>query len=113
MTAKIGKIGEPYVNACHCGQPKHTNWTECNNCIAGFGCATCDARRWEEAMMIYLMYLQQLLLQGRPWDTPCVRFEKGAAELLRRSWIRRRWWWPGGKVRITKAGLEALIRKSS
>lgn len=45
------KVGEPYVDACHCGQPKHVRWANCNDCLrdcnhcrampGGFAVVTC------------------------------------------------------------------------
>jgi len=41
------KVGEPYINACHCGKPKNVRWAECNDCIEP-GCAVCQERRAKE-----------------------------------------------------------------
>lgn len=62
--------------------------------------------------IVYLTYLGLNRLQGKRWDVPCERFVKVAAELLRRGWIRRRWWF-WGPVGITTAGIEAFCRKES
>lgn len=52
--------------------------------------------------MVYLLYLTT-----KKWDTPCPRFRKSAQELLRRGWVRHRWWL-FGPVAITVAGAKAL-----
>jgi len=43
------KVGEPYIDACHCGKPKNVRWVECNDCCVP-GCDVCDKRREKMAM---------------------------------------------------------------
>jgi hypothetical protein len=67
------------------------------------------------SLRAYLLYLCQAAAGGLPpdnrkWDVPCPRFQKTAAELLRRGWARRRWFL-FGPVGITNAGIDALHRK--